>query len=101
MRELIRKILRERWDWDNLDEAVPVPEGELKKYIIHSTNVDPRVIYNEGINPVCASDSKEWSKLKYPCVVFAMNGYHTIWSQPLTKGAVVIDTKHLPNHKWW
>ena len=101
MKDLIRKILRERWDWDSLDEAVPVPDGELKRYIIHSTNVDPRVIYNEGINPVCASDSKEWSKLKYPCVVFAMNGYNEIWGQPLTKGAVVIDTSRLSNHNWW
>ena len=30
-----------------------------------------------------------------------MNGYHTIWAQPSTKGAVVIDTTQLPNHKWW
>lgn len=101
MKDLIKKILRERWDWDNLDEAVPVPKGDLKRYIIHSTNVDPRIIYNEGINPVCASESKEWKNYKYPCVVFAMNGYHNIWAQGKTKGAVVIDTSLLPNHNWW
>lgn len=101
MKDLIKKILRERWDWDSLDEAVPVPNGELKRYIIHSTNVDPRIIYNEGINPVCASDSKEWKNYKYPCVVFAMNGYNEIWAQGQTKGAVVIDTSLLPNYNWW
>ena len=101
MKNLIKKILRERWDWDSLDEAVPVPKGDLKRYIIHSTNVDPRIIYNEGINPVCASDSKEWKNYKYPCVVFAMNGYNEIWAQGQTKGAVVIDTSLLPNHNWW
>ncbi len=101
MRELIRKIIREQWDWNNLNDAVPVPDGEVKRYIIHSTDTDPRVVYNEGINPKCAADSREWGKLKYPCVVFAMNGYHTIWAQPSTKGAVVIDTTQLPNHKWW
>lgn len=101
MRELIRKILREHSNWTSLDDAVPLTQGELKRYIIHSTNTDPRVIYNEGINPACAADSKVWGKLKYPCVIFAMNGYNTIWSQGSTKGAVVIDTTQLPNHKWW
>lgn len=100
MKNLIKKILKERWNWESLDEAITVPEGELKKYLIHSTNVDPRIIYNEGINPNCASDSKEWKNYKYPCVVFAMNGYHNIWGQAKTKGAVVIDTSRLSN-KWW
>ncbi len=62
MRELIRKIIREQWDWNNLNDAVPVPDGEVKRYIIHSTDTDPRVVYNEGINPKCAADSKEWGK---------------------------------------
>ena len=100
MRELIRKILREQFGWSSLDDAVPVPDGQVKKYILHSTTVDPRVIYNEGIKPMGVEDSKEW-KGNYPPVIFAMNGYCTIWAQGLTKGAVVIDTTLIPNHKWW
>ena len=105
MRETIRRVLREKllkeqFGWSSLDEAVPVPEGQVKKYILHSTTVDPRVLYNEGIKPMGVEDSKEW-KGNYPPVIFAMNGICTIWAQGLTKGAVVIDTTLIPNHKWW
>lgn len=101
MKNKIRQILRERWDWDSLEDAVPVPYEEVKRYVIHSTNVDPRIIYNNGIDPVCASESKTWKDLKYPCVVFAVNAYHTIWSLGETKGAVVIDTSLIPDNEWW
>lgn len=101
MKDLIKKILEEEWDWDNLEEAIPVSNKDLKRYVIHSTNVDPRELYNNGINPVCASESKTWKNLKYPCVVFAVNAYHTAWVLGETKGAVVIDTSLIPDNKWW
>ena len=103
MRELIRKVLREAadWDWNSFDDLTPLPDGELKRYIIHSTSIDPFIIYNKGIKPFCSSESPQWSNFKYPCSVFAMNGYYEIWGQGNTKGAAVIDTTLLPNNKWW
>jgi len=102
MRELIRKVLRESdWKWSNFDNSIPVPDGELKRYIIHSTSIDPFIIYNKGIKPFCSSQSSQWNNFKYPCSVFAMNGYSEIWGQRDTKGAVVIDTTLLPNYQWW
>lgn len=102
MRELIKRILREEanWKWDSFDDAIPLPDGELKKYILHSTTIDPLLIYNNGIEPHCASKSSQWTNYRYPCSVFAMNGYHEIWSQKDTEGVVVIDTTLLKN-KWW
>jgi hypothetical protein len=95
------EILESNWKWSSFDEAVPVPDGVLKKYIIHTTNIDPLIVYNEGIKPFCSSKSTQWSNYKYPCSVFAVNGYYEIWAQFNTKGAVVIDTTLLQNTKWW
>lgn len=101
LREEINKILYEiSEDWNSLDDVIKVDKKDLKKYIIHSTTVDPKILYNEGIEPRCAKDSKEWFSYNYPCVVFAINNYREVWWSEETLGGVVIDTSKLSN-EWW
>jgi hypothetical protein len=87
-------------EWTSMDELTPVPKDEIKKYILHSTGVDPRILYDEGIDPKCSRDSELWNKYEYPCTIHAMNSYFEFWGFVI-KGAVVIDTTRIPNHKWW
>ena len=87
-------------EWTSMDELTPVPKDEIKKYILHSTGVDPRILYDEGIEPKCSRDSKLWKNYEYPCTIHAMNSYLEIWGS-MIEGAVVIDTTRIPNHKWW
>jgi hypothetical protein len=87
-------------EWTSMDELTPVPKDEIKKYILHSTGVDPRIIYDEGIDPKCSRDSELWKNYEYPCTIHAMNTYFEFWGS-MIKGAVVIDTTRIPNHRWW
>jgi hypothetical protein len=87
-------------EWTSMDELTPVPKDEIKKYILHSTGVDPRILFNEGMDLKCSQDSELWSRYEYPCTIHAMNTYQDFWGFVI-KGAVVIDTTRIPNHKWW
>ena len=87
-------------EWTSMDELTPVPKDEIKKYILHSTGVDPRILYDEGIDPKCSRDSELWNKYEYPCTIHAMNSYFEFWGS-MIKGTVVIDTTRIPNHRWW
>jgi hypothetical protein len=76
---------------------------DLKKYVIHSTMVDPKVILEEGVKPFSSKESKTYKNnplYNYPSLIYATNSYKSIWFTKYTKGSVIIDTSMISN-LWW
>lgn len=80
-----------------------VEDKELKKYIIHSTIVEPKILLEFGIQPKSSKESKLYKNnpfYEYPNLIYSTNSYKTLWFTKLTKGVVIIDTSKISNI-WW
>jgi hypothetical protein len=91
----------EEWVTTPNKDGVVVPELEpkdLNRFIFHSSNVEPSIIFSQGIIPKSAKESKGWSHINYPAAVFAVNNYCNFWGY--SNYCYVIDTTKLTN-RWW